>query len=157
MNTAFLTRTGLLACAILAVAASNLAAGGDDDDPRVPFETMVQGTYANRRDSGQEVIRSQTEYERIWRQTQHSENPDDLPQEIDFQSEMVIALFMGRQNTGGYSIEVEEIRAGDRRATVYYREYSPGPGEMRTQALTSPFHLVRVQRLERDIRFSRRN
>ncbi|MFW6368879.1 MAG: protease complex subunit PrcB family protein, partial [Spirochaetota bacterium] len=35
--------------------------------------------------------------------------------------------------------------------------YSPSPGEMRTQALTSPFHLVRVPRMEREIRFSRRN
>lgn len=141
---------------LMALIASHMSAG-NQGDPRVPFETIVQGTHAARRDAGQEVIRSQDEYERVWRQIRNNEGDTGPPPEVDFASETVVALFMGRRNTGGYSIEVDEIRAGARRATIYYREYSPDPGDIVTQVLTSPFHLVRIPRLERDIRFSRRN
>ena len=135
-------------------------AGGGTNDTRVPFETIMQGSHAARRQAGQEVVRSQTEYERIWRQTQsgRAEEPDieGGATEVDFDNEMVIALFMGQQRTGGYAIEVKEVRVDERRTTVYYRERSPGPGDIVTQALTSPYHLVRLPRLPQEVRFSRR-
>ena len=148
-----------VACVVFLMPVS-AAAGGGADGTRVPFETIMQGSYAERRTAGEEVARSQTEYERIWRQTQSGSpaEPDveGGATEVDFDSEMVIALFMGRQSTGGYAIEVDEVRVDERRATVYYRERHPDRGAMVTQALTSPYHLVRLPRLSRDIRFSRR-
>ena len=136
-------------------------AGGGPNDTRVPFETIMQGSQAERRQAGEEVVRSQTEYERVWRQTQsgRSDEPDveGGATEVDFDNEIVVALFMGQQSTGGYAIEVDEIRVDERTATVYYRERRPGPGDIVTQALTSPYHLVRLPRLSQDVSFSRRD
>ncbi len=136
-------------------------AGGGPDDTRVPFETIMQGSHADRREAGEEVARSQSEYERIWRQTQsgRATEPDveGGATEVDFDDEMVIALFMGQQSTGGYAIEVDEVRVDEQTATVYYRERRPGPDEIVTQALTSPYHLVRLPRLSQEVRFSRRD
>ncbi|MFP4643391.1 MAG: protease complex subunit PrcB family protein [Spirochaetales bacterium] len=146
---------------VLLLLPASAVAGDGGDGTRVPFETIMQGSYAERRSSGEEVVRSQGEYERIWRQTQSgSSSEPDVERgatEVDFDREMVIAVFMGQQNSGGYAVEVDEILLEERGVTVYYRERSPGAGDATTQALTSPYHLVRLPRLSRDIRFSRRN
>ncbi len=84
--------------------------------------------------------------------------------QVDLQSEMLIAVRMGTQNTGGYSIEVKSVV---RRplpsvpgAPVAYaldvtvERRSPAPGTMVTMALTSPYHVVKLRRYARDqVRF----
>lgn len=146
---------GLYLLLLLSVAACTSTDAGAQE-ARVPFETIVQGSYAGRTGAGEIVVEDEDDLVRVWRQSSSAEEEDRLPPQVDFRSEVVVALFMGRRNTGGYSIEVEEVIADGRRVTVIYRERSPGAGEMVTQALTSPYHLVRFQRTGMDIRFRRR-
>lgn len=57
---------------------------------------------------------------------------------------VLVAVFQGQQNTGGYSVQITAIeRKGDQlivRATFGV----PGPGAMVTQVLTSPAHVVSI-------------
>jgi len=57
---------------------------------------------------------------------------------------VLVAVFQGQQNTGGYSVQITAIeRSGDQlvvRATFGV----PGPGAMVTQVLTSPAHVVSI-------------
>jgi protease stability complex PrcB-like protein len=57
---------------------------------------------------------------------------------------VLVAVFQGQQNTGGYSVQITAIeRSGDQlvvRATFVV----PGPGAMVTQVLTSPAHVVSI-------------
>lgn len=146
----------LVVPAVVVAIAFGASAGGYGDDVRVPFETIMQGQQAGRTEAGNLVVDSPADLERVWRQIQVRDDDYGEPPELSFSEETVIVLFMGRRNTGGYTIEVEEVRAEPDRVTVYYREYSPAPGDVVAQVLTSPFHVVRIPRLGRPIRFSRR-
>lgn len=57
-----------------------------------------------------------------------------------FQSNAVIAAFLGERNTGGYSVEINREGAGGFRVS----EKKPGKDMMVTQMITSPFKVVAI-------------
>jgi len=59
---------------------------------------------------------------------------------------MVVALFMGERRTGGHEIEVTRVERAGSGLAVHYRSKSPNPGDMTSQALTQPFHLITLAR-----------
>jgi PrcB C-terminal len=80
----------------------------------------------------------------VWKRNSSTDtNPPAAPS-IDFNREMVVGIFLGEKNTGGYEIEIVRAERRDSLLYFYYREEFPSPGAMVTQALTQPFHLVRV-------------
>ncbi|HEV8468800.1 MAG TPA: protease complex subunit PrcB family protein [Candidatus Limnocylindria bacterium] len=57
-----------------------------------------------------------------------------------------IAVFAGSQRTGGYGVRVVRVdRAGDT-LTVHAMFSAPSPGAVTIQVLTSPAHLVSIDR-----------
>ena len=64
---------------------------------------------------------------------------------------MVVGVFLGERNSGGYSLEVLGLRAsGDDSIVVEAREVAPPPDAMTTQALTAPYRLLLVERAPGD-------
>lgn len=63
---------------------------------------------------------------------------------VDFSKRMVVAVFAGTKNTGGYSIEVRRVLQTPWALYVFVQETSPGAGCFVTQALTDPNHMVMV-------------
>ena len=66
---------------------------------------------------------------------------------------MVVALFMGERPTGGYAIEITRVERADSGLAVHYRSKGPDQGAMLTQALTQPFHLIKLPRDDGPVRF----
>jgi hypothetical protein len=66
--------------------------------------------------------------------------------EVDFRRETIVALFMGSRPTGGYGIEVEQVTLTQGGMFLDVRLIEPAPGAITTQALTSPWVMVRVLR-----------
>jgi hypothetical protein len=70
---------------------------------------------------------------------------------VDFDKEMVVAVFSGEKRSGGYGIEVariiEEVSA-KRQLRVIVHETNPPPRAITIQALTQPYHMVRIKRLD---------
>ncbi|TVQ25412.1 MAG: protease complex subunit PrcB family protein [Spirochaetaceae bacterium] len=63
---------------------------------------------------------------------------------VDFERQVVVAAFLGRRRTGGYSLELTEVERGSEFITIHMRELSPSPDAMVTQALTWPAVLILV-------------
>jgi hypothetical protein len=65
-----------------------------------------------------------------------------LPEMSDdsFTTSVVVAAFLGRRNTGGYSVEIK--RAAD--GALRLAELRPAKGSIVTQSLTTPFKVVSV-------------
>lgn len=93
-------------------------------------------------------------------------NPAALIAPIDWQNEMVVATLMGTQSSGGHGITIESITRQQLMVilpvpgpppayelVVRYRERRPGPGEIVTLALTSPYHVVRLRKHSDMVRF----
>jgi hypothetical protein len=77
------------------------------------------------------------------------------PPPINFEKEMVVAVFAGQKPTGGYSVKVEKVvyAAGRKTVWVVYSEKAPGPDAMTTQVLTYPSHVVAVTKVEGEVKF----
>jgi hypothetical protein len=117
----------------------------------VSFTTLERSNYGGPPQAGQVVARTAAEF-------QAAGLDQLLPNaQVDWQDEMVIAVYMGARTTGGYSIEVERIRnrpfppppAGvpvspQHEIEVRVRSTSPAPGQIVTQAITMPFHVVKL-------------
>jgi len=110
--------------------------------------TVVRGHRSGIREPLQTVIRKQDEWNAFWKR-HSSTNPNPPPTPIiDFNREMVVGVFLGEKSTGGYEVEIVRAERRDSALYFYYREESPAPGAMVTQALTQPFHLVRVAKYD---------
>lgn len=65
---------------------------------------------------------------------------------VDFRRETIVAIFQGSQSTGGYSVDVEAVKEENGELYLDLTFRSPAPGTITTQALTSPWVIVRVLR-----------
>ena len=121
------------------------ALGTNKSTERVSFKTIAKGLHSGIREPSQIAIRSQTEWQKLWRQ--HSSvgtAPAALPT-VDFDKEIVAAVFLGEKPSGGYGVEISSAEVADSSLTVFVKETSPKPGAMITQAINQPFHIVRIE------------
>jgi hypothetical protein len=110
--------------------------------------TVEKGDRSGIRGPLQTVIHNQDEWNAFWkRHSSIDTNPPPAPI-IDFDREMVVGIFLGEKRTGGYEVEIVRVERRDSSLYFYYREESPPPGAMVTQALTQPFHLVKIAKYE---------
>ncbi len=73
---------------------------------------------------------------------------------IDFDNKILIAAFQGQKSTGGYSIEITKIEEIDNKIIVNIAENEPGRNCIVTQAFTSPYHIVELDKTSKEIEFS---
>jgi hypothetical protein len=66
--------------------------------------------------------------------------------EVNFNTQAVILAHQGLKKTGGYGISIAEVRREGTNITVRVNEQSPKPGEVVTDALTSPFVAISIPR-----------
>ena len=109
-----------------------------------PIRNVAKGAFSGIADAKQEVIKDQAGWEKLWSQHSVNKRGENKIPEIDFTKEMVIFVAMGRQRTGGYSIEVVNVEVVDQKLKISFKRKSPPPGAMATMALTAPFHIVAV-------------
>jgi hypothetical protein len=122
---------------------------------QVPFMTLDKGSRSGIRERKRVVVKTEREWEKLKRSHQASGSRTQIPS-VDFEQEMVAAVFAGEKRTGGYGIEITKIEedAQDRRLTVFFRENRPPPNAMLTQALTQPFHVVKLKKTTLKVVFS---
>ena len=112
---------------------------------QVPLHTIAKGIRSGIREPSQIAIRNQTEWQQLWRQhSSASTAPASLPT-VDFDKELVAAVFLGEKPSGGYGVEISSAEVIDRALTVFVKETSPSPGAIVTQGFNQPFHIVRIE------------
>jgi hypothetical protein len=149
-------RLSLAAACLLMAAASAFA-----ND--VPFQTIGNGVGGFGHPAGEFVAKSRAELDQ--QDLDRFLTQQELDG-IDWGNEMVIALFMGEQSTGGHSISVTSI---ERRQlmqilpvpgpppafelAVNVLRVHPGPGDIVTMAFTAPYQIVKLARSDDRINF----
>ena len=98
------------------------------------------------------VVKDQKSWEKTWSGIKGSIQPKPEVPKIDFDKNMVIAVFMGRKNTGGYAVEIAKIEEKEK-LVVTVKETSPRPDAMVTMALTAPYHVVVVPKTGKAVEF----
>lgn len=109
----------------------------------LPFRTLDRRSL-RAEEPGLFVARTADQWARLWqRMTSHLGQTPPQPT-VDWSTEMVVVLALGTRATGGYTVEIEEIRAGRDTLDVHGREDVPGRTCAVTDALTYPHHAVAV-------------
>jgi hypothetical protein len=119
--------------------------------PQVPatIVTVAQGSRSALTEARETVARTASEWQTLWKQHGGTEPAAA----VDFGKEMVAAVFLGTRATGGYSVEILSTRRDGEALVIDYAERAPGRDSIVTQALTSPFHIVRLPRHAGAVRF----
>ncbi len=99
------------------------------------------------------VIKTEDRWKEVWRKVHLLRVPKPELPEIDFQEEMIIAVFMGDRKSGGYEIEIREIIKTEKEIVVQVEEKEPSPESLRTMALTQPYHIIVVKSSLLPVRF----
>jgi len=112
---------------------------------QIPFQTIAKGTRSGVSEAGQVIVRTQAEWNALWQKHSSMESSPSQAPAIDFNKEIVIGIFRGQKPTGGYDVEITSVERSNGTLIVSFREKSPQPGAVLTQAFTQPFHMVRIE------------
>ena len=123
----------------------------------VPFETVERGQHSAIGYSVERVFRTLRDFETFW--TKHTSNryPPPPAPDVDFASQMVVAVFAGVKPGGGYGIEVasveETVDDGGKELVVNSVTTSPPSWGMTSQALTQPYHIISLEASDDGVAF----
>ena len=112
---------------------------------QVSVQTIAKGSRSGIREAAQIAVRSQSEWQKLWRQHSSTSTASVPLPVVDFDKEIVAAVFLGERPTGGYSVEISAAEVTGSLLTVFVKETSPNPGAIVTQGITQPFHIVRIE------------
>jgi hypothetical protein len=120
-------------------------------EKKMPMRTLSQITNSLVLEPRKVIIRDETAYRQLWRL--HHSNQSDAPP-VNFNEEMVVAIFLGEQTTGGYSVNIDKITESTQGLQVNYSITQPNPDEIVIQMLTAPTHWVVIKKIDAPVNFS---
>jgi PrcB C-terminal len=150
---------GCLAVALLigvtAACARAAARPADSAHVSIPVTTVEKGNFSGIAEPLETVVRTPAEWESLWhRHVSIQSPPSPLPQ-INFADEMVVAVFLGQKNSGGYEITITNAQRKASEVEVFYAIQTPKSGALAIQAITQPFHIVKMPRSDGPVHFVR--
>lgn len=108
------------------------------------WEVLASGAQASGDTSGYELATSTGDLQNLWGAAYGNMTPLPPLPEVDFERSSVAAIFVGTRNTGGYSVDVQNVVLEGGELYVDVELTEPGPGAITTQALTNPWMMIRV-------------
>ncbi len=124
-------------------------------DRELTFETISKEYVSSHDDSEDYVIKETSEWSNLWDIVYSTVTPKpDLPI-IEFNDEMIIAVFMGYRSSGGYSIEITKIVEKENSIEIFVTETSPLPGSNVTDGIEHPHHIVKTEKVDKEVIFKR--
>jgi len=114
------------------------------------WQVVAKGNQCAIQESRQVLIKSEADFDKLWKETFNGVYMPDPKPAIDFSKKWVVAAFLGTVNTGGHSIEIKEIKQEGTTATVTLKHTKPGAGCMSSMAIEFPFVMATVNQLSSD-------
>ena len=96
-------------------------------------------------------IRSAQEFEDFW--TIHAQPSRKPLPKIDFAQEMVLAVYYGQQQTGGYGIYIHTVEEQETELLVKVHPIEPKPGSIRTMMITQPNMIISLPSTPKPVHF----
>lgn len=99
-----------------------------------------EGQYADTTQPDTMIAESSARWKRLWNRMNKTAPP------FDEQRQTGIGIFLGRRNTGGYGVTVVAMGPRAGRFFIEIAERRPAEGAYVTQALTSPWLILLIER-----------
>lgn len=145
--------------------------GGEEDPDQIPesavtlsHQTVEMGTETidqsqigsyEFEEKTELVLENEAKFSAFWSKLHEQVSPTpDLP-EVDFSEFIVVAAMMGIQPSGGYTIEIKRVATDGDTLWFDIEEREPGTGCGTAAVLTSPYHVIKVPRIEAENKIHR--
>jgi len=99
------------------------------------------------------VIANSREWDTYWRSLGFG---GVAPSDVDWNTEMLVAIHLGSRPTDGYDVVVDELVAVNNGFGITYIEKAPSLGQRTRRATTSPYVIIRLPKLAGQIQFRKR-
>ena len=110
--------------------------------PDVPVFTLNSGLD----EATQRVLHSQQELDQLWQQLVGNRRPAPGVPVVDFTQDVVVVVGLGRQRSGGYSVQIDRVEQRGDALVVHARAVAPGRGCIVSSAMTSPADVALLRR-----------
>ena len=144
-------------CALISGCYTVYALSGSrpETEEKIKIKKEWKGSRCGYVEPSKSVISTEEQWKEIWdKMFRYLLTQQELPK-IDFDTEMILAAFMGERRTGGYEIRIKRIMKTDKEIVAYIEEREPDPESFRTMALTQPYHVVVIKKYSLPVRFRR--
>lgn len=120
------------------------------------WEMFAQGDQAIAEQAPEfYLVKSQEQLVSLWNKAYGSRLTVPSLPDVDFRRETILVAFMGQQSSGGYGLDVLDVSVDGRDVYVDLEQITPAAGTLTTQALTSPWLMLRVFRSDLDVAWFR--
>jgi hypothetical protein len=138
-----LKRTVVVISVILTIAGCSAMARKHSPDGLVVFRTILSGQYSQADTAAAYLIDNNSQWQKIWNLAMGKQDPLPHAVEIDFNNNIVLAVFMGKKGAAGHRVEISSInKKGDKLVVVVKNHHSSGG--MVLPVVTSPYQLVSI-------------
>lgn len=121
---------------------------------RVAFTVVDEGDTASDYPDRQGLcVDSLSGWRSLWEQLHRYTIPKPTLPEIDFTQYMLIVVFAGEKRSGGYSVQIQQVRETKQALTVHAVVKSPDPDQVATAQIVYPYQVVKVPRNELSVKF----
>lgn len=113
------------------------------------FVTLEQSDIGNDRFTEREnrLFTDQQAFQAFWDDLHGNVEPKPALPQIDFESEIVIAVLLGLRNSGGYAVSIERVVQQNDAVGVEVKEEIPGATCSTATVMSSPYHIIKLRRL----------
>jgi PrcB C-terminal len=101
------------------------------------------------------IVDTSEQWQRLWREMTKSQRPMPPLPEVDFTRDVVVVVALGRQRSGGFSVQILGADRTRSEVRVRYRVNTPGPDCMVSGAITSPVDIALLAKSAGSISFER--
>ena len=100
------------------------------------------------------VIRDADTFTDFWADHTALMAPQPAEPDVDFETDMVVAAFLGERATGGFSVQIEDVRENNDFIIVDVEIETPGDDCVLTQSVTQPHHVIVLEDSDKPVQFS---
>jgi PrcB C-terminal len=95
-----------------------------------------------------DVVRDATAWRLAWERLNARVRPQPALPAVDFATDMIVVVAMGRQPSGGYAIDIRSASVVGAGLEITVAEHAPASGAIRTSAITSPAAVAVMPRFD---------
>lgn len=118
------------------------------------LETIAKGDYCGASLPKKLVVENKSEWVNLWNLVYSRINPKPQLPKINFNKYRILAVFRGTQSSGGYAINIDSIIEGNNCLKVLVSESNPNSGGYYTMALTQPYHIAKIQKTDKKVKYA---
>jgi hypothetical protein len=127
------------------------SAANDTPSTPVQMQTLNSDMMSGVDRAEQAVARNDREWQALWQR--HA--PGRTAPAVDFNRNMVLAVFLGSRPSAGYQVQITGVRREGTALIVQWNEGRPGRDQVASAVMTSPAHIIAVPRHEGEVRFEK--